>query len=163
MSLRESFGLFLRTNVNSLFSTVDFLFPSKHLKTTFENSTHRLITHIIKFSKNLDRRCRTLCVFLRVNQEMPHSQNLKRGQISFCCSCMPTSITLYMRTGIDRPPRIRRGVAKLLVILALFQLKYIKMQITACGDIDEILLAMKSIKVNQQHSSVVIFIMMEET
>lgn len=54
-----------------------------------------------------------------------------------------------MRTGIDRPPRIRRGVAKLLVILALFQLKYIQMQITAWGDIDEILLAMKSIKVNR--------------
>lgn len=48
------------------------------------------------------------------------------------------------------------------MILAPFQMKYFQMQITACSNIDEALLAVKSIKVNGDLSCVVIFIMMEE-
>lgn len=47
------------------------------------------------------------------------------------------------------------------MILALFQLKYI--QITACGDIDETLLNMESIKMNGLHSYGHFNLMTEET
>lgn len=103
MSLRESFGLFKGTNVNSLFIAVDILFPSKHLKTTFENSTHRLITHLIQFSKNLDRRCRIVCVSdaeLGDATLMESEKGLAIFLLQFCA----TSIILYMCTEIERPP-----------------------------------------------------------
>lgn len=76
---------------------------------TFGNSTHRLITHLIKFSKNLDRRCRIVCVSEAELGDATIMESKKGLAIFLLQLYAYSSIILCKCTEIVRPQNMERS------------------------------------------------------